>query len=169
MSFLGNENVDAVDVRLLRLLEQDARISTAELARSVGLSAPSVAERIKRLEEKGVIRGFCARIDPAALGLPLSAWLRVRPVPGQLGVVADILRDLPEIARCDRVTGEDCFIALVHVASVSELERVIDRIIPYAMTNTAIIQSSPVPARSPLGVAAKDGQPPPRGQRRGKA
>jgi len=168
MNFLGNENVDAVDVRLLRLLEQDARISTAELARSVGLSAPSVAERIRRLEEKGVIRGFCARIDPAALGLPLSAWLRVRPVPGQLGVVADILRDLPEIARCDRVTGEDCFIALVHVASVSELERVIDRIIPHAMTNTAIIQSSPVPARSPLGAAAKDGRPPLRGQRRGK-
>jgi Lrp/AsnC family leucine-responsive transcriptional regulator len=66
-------------------------------------------------------------------------------------VVADIIRDLPEIAQCDRVTGEDCFIALAHVSSVGELERVIDRIIPYAMTNTAIIQSSPVEPRSPLG------------------
>ncbi len=131
-------------------------MSTAELARSVGLSAPSVAERVKRLQENGVIRGFSVRIDPAALGLPLSAWLRVRPVPGQLGTVAEILRDLPEIARCDRVTGEDCFIALVHVGSVADLERVIDRIIPYAMTNTALIQSSPVPARSPLGAAMKE-------------
>jgi Lrp/AsnC family leucine-responsive transcriptional regulator len=160
MKFLGNEKLDAVDARLLCLLEQDARMSTAELARSVGLSAPSVAERIRRLQENGVVQGFSVRIDPAALGLPLSAWLRVRPVPGQLGVVADILRDLPEISQCDRVTGEDCFIALAHVASVSELERVIDRIIPYAMTNTAIIQSSPVPARSPLGAAAKEALPP---------
>jgi Lrp/AsnC family leucine-responsive transcriptional regulator len=169
MRFLGNESLDAVDARLLRLLEQDARMSTAELARSVGLSAPSVAERLKRLQENGVIQGFCVRVDPVALGLRLSAWLRVRPVPGQLAVVADILRNLPEISQCDRVTGEDCFIALVHVASVSELERVIDRIIPYAMTNTAIIQSSPVPARSPLGAAVKEIGRPLREQRRRKA
>lgn len=168
MKFLGNEKVDAIDVRLLRLLEQDARMSTAELARSVGLSAPSVAERIKRLQESGVIQGFSARIDPAALGLPLSAWLRVRPVPGQLAVVADILRDLPEISRCDRVTGEDCFIALAHVASVSDLERVIDRIIPHAMTHTAIIQSSPVPVRSPLDVTVAQTGPRRRQQRRRK-
>jgi Lrp/AsnC family leucine-responsive transcriptional regulator len=163
----GKDDLDAVDLRLLRLMEQDARMSTAELARSVGLSAPSVAERVKRLQENGVIRGYSVRIDPAALGLPLSAWLRVRPVPGQLGVVADILRSLPEIALCDRVTGEDCFIALAHVASVADLERVIDRIIPHAMTNTAIIQSSPVPARSPLAAALnKAGLPPVEGRRR---
>jgi Lrp/AsnC family leucine-responsive transcriptional regulator len=170
LKILGNEKdeVDAVDLKLLRLLEKDARTSTAELARSVGLSAPSVAERIRRLQESGVIRGFSVRIDPAALGLPLSAWLRVRPVPGQLGIVADILRELPQIAQCDRVTGEDCFIALAHVASVAELERLIDRIIPYAMTNTAIIQSSPVPARSPLAAATGAGLPPARAGR-GKA
>jgi Lrp/AsnC family leucine-responsive transcriptional regulator len=155
MKFLGNENpgLDAVDLKLLRLLEKDARTSTAELARSVGLSAPSVAERIRRLQENGVIEAYTVRINPASLGLPLSAWLRIRPVPGQLGAVAEILRGLPEISQCDRVTGEDCFIALVHVASVGELERVIDRIIPYAMTNTAIIQSSPVAPRSALAAA----------------
>jgi Lrp/AsnC family leucine-responsive transcriptional regulator len=150
---LRNENadLDAVDLKILRLLEKDARISTAELARAVGLSAPSVAERIRKLQENGVIEAYTVRINPAALGLKLSAWLRIRPVPGQLSVVADIIRDLPEIAQCDRVTGEDCFIALAHVGSVTELERVIDRIIPYAMTNTAIIQSSPIEPRSPLG------------------
>jgi Lrp/AsnC family leucine-responsive transcriptional regulator len=165
----GKDDLDAVDLKLLRLMEQDARMSTAELARSVGLSAPSVAERVKRLQENGVIRGYSVRIDPAALGLPLSAWLRVRPVPGQLGVVADILRSLPEIAQCDRVTGEDCFIALAHVASVADLERVIDRIIPHAMTNTAIIQSSPVPARSPLAAALKEAGLPSAEGRRNKA
>jgi len=111
-----------------------------------------VAERIRKLQENGVIGAYTVRINPAALGMKLSAWLRIRPVPGQLAVVAEIIRDLPEIAQCDRVTGEDCFIALAHVGSVAELERVIDRIIPYAMTNTAIIQSSPVEPRSPLGV-----------------
>lgn len=100
-------DLDAADMKILRLLEKDARTSTAELARSVGLSAPSVAERIKRLQESCVIEAYSVRINPAALGLPLSAWLRIRPVPGQLAVVAEIIRELPEIAQCDRVTGED--------------------------------------------------------------
>src|SRR5262245_48998512 len=128
MKRLRNESsdLDAADLKILRLLEKDARISTADLARSVGLSAPSVAERIKRLQESGVIEGYTVRINPAALGMKVSAWLRIRPVPGQLAVVAEIIRELPEIAQCDRVTGEDCFIALAHVDSVTELERVID-------------------------------------------
>ena len=144
--------LDALDLKILRLLEKDARASTAELARAIGLSAPSVAERIRKLQENGVIEAYTVRINPAALGMKLSAWLRIRPVPGQLSIVAEIIRALPEIAQCDRVTGEDCFIALAHVGSVAELERVIDKIIPYAMTNTAIIQSSPVEPRSPLGI-----------------
>ena len=158
MSFLRNENsdLDATDVRLLRRLEGDARATIAELARFVGLSAPSVAERLRRLQENGVIQGYETRLDAKALGLPLSAWLRIRPVPGELARVADIIRALPQIAQCDRVTGEDCFIALVHVASMAELEQVIDRIIPFAMTNTAIIQSSPVKPRSPLAAALRE-------------
>ncbi len=158
MNFLGKENpnIDAVDLKLLRLLEKDARASIAELARSVGLSAPSVAERIRRLQENGVIEGYATLVSLAALGLPVSAWLRIRPVPGQLATVADIVRSLPEIVRCDRVTGEDCFIALLHVASVADIERVIDKIVPYAMTNTAVIQSSPVAARSVLEAAVRE-------------
>ncbi|ODT19572.1 MAG: AsnC family transcriptional regulator [Mesorhizobium sp. SCN 65-12] len=152
MKRLRNEraDLDAADLKILRLLEKDARTSTAELARAVGLSAPSVAERLRRLQDGGVIEGYAVRLNPAALGLPLSAWLRIRPVPGQLAAVAEIICKLPEIVQCDRVTGEDCFIALAHVGSVADLERVIDRIIPHAMTNTAIIQSSPVEPRSPL-------------------
>ena len=76
-------------------------------------------------------------------------------MPGQLATVTEILKDITEIATCDRVTGEDCFIARVHVGSVTELERVIDRIIPYAMTNTSIIQSSPVAERLPMPAEAR--------------
>ena len=151
MKYLRYENgaLDRIDARILAALAADGRVSVAELARTVGLSPPSVSERIKRLEESGVIEGYSARIDPRALGLPLAAWLRIRPIPGQLRKVAEILRDLAEIVECDRITGEDCFIARAHVASVEDLEALIDEIIPYAMTNTSIIQSSPVPRRLP--------------------
>jgi len=143
-------DLDAVDNRILALLLKDARTPVAEIARKVGMSSPSVSERIRRLEERGTIEGYAVKLNPAAFGLPLAAWLRIRPVPGQLGTVAEIIKTIPEIALCDRVTGEDCFIARVHVRSVADLERVIDRIIPHAMTNTSIIQSSPVPARLPI-------------------
>lgn len=155
LPFQGN-GLDAVDLKILRILLDDARTSVAEIARLVGMSAPSVSERMRRLEENGTIGGYSVNVDPAALGLPLGAWLRVRPVPGELARVTEILKDIPEIATCDRVTGEDCFIARVHVRSVADLERIIDRIIPHAMTNTSIIQSSPVPARLPMPAKSAD-------------
>lgn len=144
-----NGDLDAVDVQLLTSLTANARISNAELGRLAGLSAPSVSERVKRLEEAGVIEGYAATINPAALGLLISAWVRIKPIPGQLQKVVDVIRSLPEIESCDRVTGEDCFVALVHAASVKDLERTIDRIIPFATTNSSIIQSSPVKRRLP--------------------
>ena len=144
-----NRSWDAIDAHILDALAKDARTSVASLARQIGLSSPSVSERIRRLEDAGVITGYTLVIDPTALGLPLTAWLRIRPVPGQLQKVADILRSLPEIVECDRITGEDCFIARAHLRSVDELESLIDQIIPHAMTNTSIVQSSPVARRLP--------------------
>jgi Lrp/AsnC family transcriptional regulator, leucine-responsive regulatory protein len=145
-----NGDLDATDAKLLELLVANARTPTAELAGVVGLSAPTVAERVKRLEEAGVITGYSAQVAPSALGLPISVWLRIRPVPGELNRVAKIIRSIPEITECDRVTGEDCFLARAHLVSVADLERIIDRIIPFAMTNTSIIQSSPVLRRLPF-------------------
>lgn len=144
-----NGKIDAVDEKLLKALTANARTTNAKLARLVGLSAPSVAERVKRLEDAGVIKGYTLVIDPETIGLPVSAWLRIRPMPGQLPKVVEVVHSLPEIVECDRVTGEDCFLARAHVKSVQDLERVIDEIIPYAMTNTSIIQSSPVERRLP--------------------
>jgi len=140
---------DATDKLILCCLAENARQSNAAIARRAGLSAPSVAERIRRLEESGVITGYTARIAPEAIGYPIGALLRIRPVPGELHLVADLIRDTPEITACDRVTGDDCFVAQVNVTSVAHLEEVIDRLIPHAMTNTAIIQSSPVAGRLP--------------------
>jgi Lrp/AsnC family transcriptional regulator, leucine-responsive regulatory protein len=144
-----NGPLDAIDVALVRLLARDARATMADLARAVGLSPPSATERVRRLEEAGVIRGYAAVVDPAALGLSLAAYIRIRPLPGLLGKVAEVLLGLSAIVECDRVTGEDCFVAKAHVRSVAELEALIDEIIPYAMTNTSIIQSSPVRPRLP--------------------
>lgn len=153
-----NNPLDQIDGLILQSLAGDARISTAEIARKVGLSPPSVAERIKRLEEAGVITGYTATIDPRALGLELAAWIRIRPMPGQFRKVADIVSKLPAIVECDRITGEDCFIARAHVRSVGELEALIDEIIPHAMTNTSLVQSSPVERRLPPIPGAPDEQ-----------
>ena len=144
-----NTALDVIDRKILNALTKNARVSNAELARRVNLSPPSVAERIRRLEEAGVIEGYTAKVNPAALGLPISAWLRIRPVPGELERVARILNELPEVAECDRITGEDCFVARVHVQSVGHLETLIDQLISWSMTNTSIIQSSPVKRRLP--------------------
>jgi Lrp/AsnC family leucine-responsive transcriptional regulator len=154
-----NGPLDAIDVALVRLLARDARATMADLARAVGLSPPSVAERVRRLEEAGVIRGYAAVVDPAALGLSLAAYIRIRPLPGLLGKVAEVLLGLSAIVECDRVTGEDCFVAKAHVRSVAELEALIDEIIPYAMTNTSIIQSSPVRPRLPSLSTSTCGRP----------
>ena len=144
-----NGDIDAIDCRILDALSQNARTPTAELARLVGLSAPSVAERIKRLEDAGIITGYSANISPEALGFPISVWLRVRPMPGEIKRVAKILQKIPEITQCDRITGEDCFLARASVASIAEMEKVIDHVTPYALTNTSVIQSSPVDIRLP--------------------
>lgn len=144
-----NGTLDGTDMRLLGALLANARVSIAELARLVRLSPPSVGERLRRLEEAGVITGYTIQVNAKALGLPLAAWLRIRPVPGELRRVVEIIKEMPEITQCDRVTGEDCFIARAEVASIEALERLIDKINPYAMTNTSIIQSSPVTARLP--------------------
>lgn len=151
MKFLRSENcqLDPVDATILRALARDARITMSELAGQVGMSAPSVAERVRRLEESGVVLGYEAIVSPAAMGLPLAAYIRVRPMPGQLSRVVEVLRNLESIVECDRITGEDCFMAKAHVRNIAELEALIDSIIPFATTNTSIIQSSPVKRRLP--------------------
>ena len=144
---LENGALDAVNLRLLAELVEDARLSQAELGRRIGLSAPAVAERLGRLERDGVLRGYHADVAPVALGYTLAAILRMRPAPRQIPKVAEVAQTTPEVAECHRVTGEDCFYMKLHVRSVEHLEEVIDRFTPYGQTTTSIIQSSPVARR----------------------
>jgi Lrp/AsnC family leucine-responsive transcriptional regulator len=145
----ANDELDLDDTnrRLLSELQRDARLSLAELGRRVGLSSPAVAERLARLEGAGVIQGYRAELDPAALGYPLSAVIRIRPAPRQLPRLAELAREAPEVVECLRITGEDCYLLRAHVRSVTHLEELIDRFTPFGQTTTSIVQSSPVPSR----------------------
>jgi Lrp/AsnC family transcriptional regulator, leucine-responsive regulatory protein len=144
-----NGLLDQLNVRLLAELRRDPRLTMAELGRRVGMSSPAVTERVRRLEEAGVITGYLLEIDPAALGLPIAAYIRVRPSPGQLGRVAELAQRTPEVVECHRITGEDCFILKVHIPAVDQLDRILDRFLLYGATTTSLIQSSPVPLRPP--------------------
>jgi Lrp/AsnC family transcriptional regulator, leucine-responsive regulatory protein len=138
---------DGTNRRILEELQHDARISLAELGRRVGLSPPSVADRVSRLERDGVITGYHARVDPRALGYALGVVIRVRPAPREIAKVAALTRDTPEVVECHRITGEDCFFMKAHVRDVVHLEEVIDRFVAFGQTTTSIVQSSPVPGR----------------------
>jgi Lrp/AsnC family leucine-responsive transcriptional regulator len=138
---------DDRNVEMLRLLRDNPRMGTAELARRVGMSAPAVRERVLRLEEAGVIAGYKLELDPAALGYPVCAYVRVRPAPGQLPKVASLAKRLPQVVECHRVTGEDCFVMKVHLPTLDRLDVILDQFLALGQTTTSIVQSTPVPAR----------------------
>jgi Lrp/AsnC family transcriptional regulator, leucine-responsive regulatory protein len=139
---------DSRNVVLLRLLSDDPRLGLSELARRVGLSAPAVRERLAKLEEEGVIAGYRLLIDPAALGFQISAYIRVRPAPGQLSKVIELAKATPQVVECHRVTGEDCFIVKVHLPSLDQLDEILDRFLVFGQTTTSLVQSTPVPLRA---------------------
>jgi Lrp/AsnC family transcriptional regulator, leucine-responsive regulatory protein len=139
--------LDATNRRLLEELQGDARLTMAELGRRVGLSAPAVAERVQRLEREGVITGYRAEIDPKAIGYPIAAVVRVRPVSRQLHKIPEAAKASPEVVECHRITGEDCFFLKLHLRSIDELEETLDRFTPFGQTTTSIVHSSPVARR----------------------
>jgi Lrp/AsnC family leucine-responsive transcriptional regulator len=140
---------DPRNIELLKALQEDPRQPVSKLASRIGMSAPAVKERLTRLEETGVIRGCRLDLDPKALGWPITAYVRVRPVPGQLPKIAELAQKLPQVAECHRVTGEDCFIIKVHLDAIENLDRILDRFLRYGQTTTSIVQSTPVPLRAP--------------------
>ena len=140
--------LDSTNLLLLAKLQANARRSLAELGRDVGLSPPAVAERVRRLEAEGVIRGYHADVDPRRLGYTFGVALRIRPAPRQLAEVAALARDTPEVIECHRVTGDDCYLITAYVRDVEHLERLIDSFAAYGQTTTSIMQSAPVPRRA---------------------
>jgi Lrp/AsnC family leucine-responsive transcriptional regulator len=144
-----NNEIDDMDQRILEAMAGDARMSLKELAQAAGLSSPSAAERLRRLEERGVIKAFTIDIDPAAIGYPLQAIVRVRPLPGQLHVVQRIIEETPEFIECDKVTGDDCFVARLVVRSMAQLDGILDKVAEKAETSTSMVKASPVKRRLP--------------------
>ena len=140
--------LDDVNRQLLRELQADPRITMSALARRVGMSAPAVTERVQRLERSGVIAGYRVDIDPAALGMPVAAYGRIRPVPGQLPKIAALAKRMPEVSECHRITGEVCFLVKVHAPTIDGLEQILDQFLVHGNTVTSIIVASPVPPRA---------------------
>jgi Lrp/AsnC family leucine-responsive transcriptional regulator len=144
--------LDATNLRILKELQADARLTMAELGRRVSLSPPAVAERVQRLERAGVINGYHAAVDPKAIGYPIAAVVRVRPASRQLHKIPEVARELPEVVECYRITGEDCFFVKLHLRSMEDLEGILDRFVLYGQTTTSIVHSAPVAPRPlPLG------------------
>jgi Lrp/AsnC family leucine-responsive transcriptional regulator len=139
--------LDPINLRLLSELHDNPRLSMSELARRVGMSAPAVTERVQRLETAGVITGYRLDVDPAALGMPITALVRIRPGPGQLPKIAQAAQDTPQVVECHRVTGEDCFLLKIHAPSISELEQTLDHFLLFGQTTSSIVVSTPVPPR----------------------
>lgn len=144
-----HEELDAVNVKILEELQQNPRLTMSELGRRIGMSSPAVTERIHRLEEAGIIQGYRLELNPAALGLPIAAYVRIRPNSGQLPRIAELAQQIPEVVECYRVTGEDCFVLKVHIPAIDQLDRLLDAFLLYGSTTTTIIQSTPVPLRPP--------------------
>ncbi|HYB31512.1 MAG TPA: Lrp/AsnC family transcriptional regulator [Solirubrobacteraceae bacterium] len=141
--------LDSTDRRIIGELTVDGRVSLAELGRRVSLSPPAVAERVRRLEQTGVITGYRAEIDARALGYPLTAIVRVKPAVRQLSKVAELAAEIPEVEECLRITGEDCFYVKLHLRSIEELPSFLDRFLLYGETTTSIVNATPVSRRDP--------------------
>ena len=146
---VGTSLLDPVNRRILAVLTEDPRLSASELARRVGMSAPAVRERVSRLEQAGVIRGYRLDIDPAAIGLGVAVWVRIKPGPGQLPKIAELAVRTPEVSECHRISGEDCFLMKIHVPSIEAVEQVLDAFLLFGQTTSSFVVSTPVPPRAP--------------------
>lgn len=140
---------DEIDRIIIAALMEDSRLSLKALARKSGLSSPSVAERLRRLEERGVITGYTVTVDPQAFGYQLKAIVRIRPLPGQMHAIERQIQAIPEFTECDKVTGEDCFVAKLSVRSMEQLDVILDSLANQAETNTAVVKTTPVKRRLP--------------------
>jgi Lrp/AsnC family leucine-responsive transcriptional regulator len=141
--------LDATNLEILRHLTAQPGLAIRELARRVDMSAPAVNERVLRLKETGVIRREWLEVDPQALGLGVTAYVRVRPMPGGLAKVIKLAQGTPEVVECHRVTGEDCLMMKVLAPDVQQLEGLLDRFLMHGNTTSSLIVSSPVPPRNP--------------------
>lgn len=150
---LENEKLlDETGWRILQALQENARLSFSELGLRVGLSSPAVAERVRKLEDTGIIKGYHAEIDTTKVGYPITAIIRSQAQGDRCSRISASVRDIPEVLECYRVTGSDCLIMRVIVSSVEHLEALIDRLSIHGPLTTSIVLSTPVSKRTVVPV-----------------
>ncbi|WP_266171078.1 Lrp/AsnC family transcriptional regulator [Dyella subtropica] len=141
--------IDRIDCSILKLLARNARLSLKELAAGISLSAPSTTERLRRLEERGTIRAYTIDVEPKQLGYAIQALVRVRPLPGRVQIVQKLIESTPEIVECDKVTGDDCFVARLFVRSMEHLDEVLESLAAEAATSSSIVKRQVIARRQP--------------------
>ncbi|AML59427.1 Leucine-responsive regulatory protein [Serratia rubidaea] len=141
--------MDIIDHQILALLAEDARMSLKTLSGKVGLSSPSTSERLRRLEESGVIQGYTLNVNLQALGYSFHSLVRIKPLPGMLKKVEQMIIAIPEVIECDKVTGEDCFIVRLVARSLEQLDQILEQLAEQAQNNTSIVKTTPVKRRLP--------------------
>lgn len=142
--------MDITDHRIIEILQTDGRISMKDLGKIVGLTSPAVSERVKRLEEAGVIEGYKAIVNPDALGKFIKAFIHISLPSDKYTDFIEQARKDPRIVECHHVTGDDCSVLKVIVKDMYDLENVIDSIKTIASTKTSVILSTPIQAKSIL-------------------
>jgi Lrp/AsnC family transcriptional regulator, leucine-responsive regulatory protein len=148
MAFDSGNNLDSTGWHILRVLQENARISYTELGRLVGLSAPAVAERVRKLEEAGVISGYHATVNPAKVGYPVLAIIRIGSTGASFNKCAEAVKAMHEVLECHRITGSDSFYLKIMVPSIMYLETLIDQLQPFGETTTTLVLSSAVTRRT---------------------
>jgi Lrp/AsnC family leucine-responsive transcriptional regulator len=143
----AQKTLDQTSWQILKILQADARIPFKELGQQVGLSSPAVAERVRRLEEAGIITRYRAELNLEKLGLFIAAFITIKSFGHRCQEVRSLLRECPEVQACYRVTGNDHYLIKVAVTSVNHLEQLVDQFIPYATVATSIVLSVPVSDR----------------------
>jgi Lrp/AsnC family transcriptional regulator, leucine-responsive regulatory protein len=142
--------MDTLDLKILASLDVDARRPYADLARELEVSQPTIADRVKRLESRGVVRGTMLCVDYARLGFAVTAFVRLRMTPLHKPGLVAAAREIPQIIEMHQVTGEDCMIARIVARSVDELGSILDRLTVFAQPNTSVVLSTPIALRNPI-------------------
>src|SRR5579884_3188242 len=153
--------LDVTGWQILQALQENARLSYSELGQRVGLSSPAVAERIRRMEDAGIISGYHAEINLARIGYPITAIIRMSTFAGERCTrFAGFVQDIPEVLKCYRVTGSDSLILKVMASSVEHLEALIDSLSAHGQLTTSMVLSTPVPRRTimPMGEGVEERQ-----------
>lgn len=140
--------LDRTDWQILAALQQEARLSFVALGRRVGLSPPAATERVRKLEEAGIIQGYGAAIAPERLGLSLRAFVQLTTSPGHYPAIVALLQERPETIEAHHIAGSYSFLIEVVARSTQQLEDLLGKLSYYGQTNTAIVLSTPIPTRA---------------------